>query len=351
MPPTTIVSAQARPFDVPLTAPFGIAGGVQDRVSNVVVEVALEDGSVGLGEAAPLPAYNGETQLAALGALSGFLPGLVGKEAARWRAIAHEASELAVGAARCAVETAVLDAFLRSRGMSMWSHCGGAERQLETDVTLPTGAAAEEARRWAARGFRMLKVKVGAATVDEDVARVIDVARAAPGCRLTLDGNGGLSERDATRLVDALARADVHVAFFEQPLVADDLAGLARLRRRVRVCVDESVTRPADCHAVASAGAADIVNVKIMKTGLLEALDTIAAARSVGLTLMVGGMVESSIAMSTSFCVAAGLGDFSFVELDTPLFFAEPRTLGGFTTDGPRLGPEGCDRGHGVRLV
>lgn len=346
-----IVDARATPLDVPLSAPFGIAGGVQARVENVLVEVRLEDGSVGLGEAAPLPAYNGETQAAALAALGDFLPTLVGKDAARLRPIADAARAMELGSARCAAETAVLDAFLRSRGTSMWDHFGGADETLETDVTLPTGAAAEEARAWAARGFRVLKIKVGAASPDEDAARVVEVARAAPSCRLTLDGNAGLDLVGATRLLDLLDRAGVAIALFEQPLAKDDLAGLSHLRARVRVCADESVVEPADCLTLARAGAADVVNVKIMKAGLVAAHDTILAAKAAGLGLMVGGMVESKVAMSASFCLAAGIGGFTWVDLDTPLFFAREITTGGFSSRGPRLGAEGCDLGHGVRVV
>src|SRR6188508_1292640 len=109
-----------RPFDVALTEPFGIAGGTQHICRNLLVEVGLEGGVLGIGEAAPFPAFNGETREDAERVLEASRERLIGIEAATWRAasrLAHEHLGEA-SSALCGFETALLDALTRSFGVS-----------------------------------------------------------------------------------------------------------------------------------------------------------------------------------------------------------------------------------------
>jgi L-alanine-DL-glutamate epimerase-like enolase superfamily enzyme len=140
---------------------------------------------------------------------------------------------------------------------------------------------------------------------------------------------------------------------FEQPTRADDWDGLrsVRERGRVRVAADESARSAADVARLAALGAVDVINIKIMKCALVEAWDMALATRALGLGLMVGGMVETELAMTTSACLSGGVGGFEFVDLDTPLFMAERPLRGGFQQDGPRLALDAIERGHGVSLL
>lgn len=351
-----ITALRAEPVSVPLTEPFGIATGVQLVAENVLCTLVLDDGTEGLGEAAPFPAVSGETRAQTLATLETLESAVVGEDARRWRRIASLCAELAPGApaARAAVETALLDALCRRAAISLWSFFGGAERELVTDLTIPTGSL-EHARASALRatkaGFATLKLKVGGVAHDLDVARLQAVAEAAPEARLVLDANASLSAEEAIALVDALGRARSRVALFEQPTPKDDLDGLRRVRElgRVRVAADESVRTAKDVARLFEARAADVVNVKITKSGVAEAIDIIHAARALGFDLMIGGMVETSLSMTASACLAAGIGGFRFVDLDTPLFLASSPVSGGFAQAGPRLGLSAIEAGHGVR--
>src|SRR5262249_7965815 len=120
------------PLDVPMKKAFGIAGGAQEAVRNVLVTVVLRGGARGYGEAAPLPAVNGETQGAALDALRRAADALVGEDTSRWRAFAERARDAcgASAAAACAVETAALDAWTRTLGVSLRTFFGGTEDAL-----------------------------------------------------------------------------------------------------------------------------------------------------------------------------------------------------------------------------
>jgi L-alanine-DL-glutamate epimerase-like enolase superfamily enzyme len=310
---------------------------------------------VGLGEAAPFPAVNGETQSDALAAIDRARLSLVGLDAARFRHVGKCVEGVASGApsARAALETAVLDAFTRHAGVSLFHFFGGAESTLLTDITIVTGDrehAERSARRAAESGFRTLKVKVGGVPLADDVERLHAITAAAPEARLVLDANAALSADDAVRLVEAVGRDKV--ALFEQPTAKGDHDAMRAVRQRAKVAVaaDESVQYARDVSALAAAGAADVINVKITKNGLLEAWDAILAARAAGLGLMIGGMVESPLAMSVSACLAGGIGGFSFVDLDTPLFMKNVETEGGFGQDGPRLDVSGIEAGHGVTV-
>jgi L-Ala-D/L-Glu epimerase len=351
-----IVHIQQQVVEVRLNQPFTIAGGSQGQAQLVVVRMTLEDGTVGLGEAAPLPAYNGETLADVSRAIDSARPRLLGQDATRWRHLAAEVAAVArhSGAARCAIETALLDALARRSGLSLWQWFGGAaEPALEIDVTIPIDSvevAERAAREWWARGFRSLKIKVGAA---EDVARVLAVVAAAPEAKLLLDANAGLSAEQAVALLSDVRQQGAQVALFEQPVARGDWTGLRQVREcGVRIALDESVVGASDVlDAARELGSDVVVNVKLMKAGLVAALDVVSAARAAGMGLMIGGMVESTLAMTTSACFALGLAGFEFADLDTHLFLVDSPFRGGLQLNGAQLSVAGVTAGHGVSLV
>jgi L-alanine-DL-glutamate epimerase-like enolase superfamily enzyme len=353
--PTTLSRLSVTPLDIPLHKPFGIAGGAQVVAANALVTVELADGTRGFGEAAPFPAFNGETQAASIAAVEAARALVQGEDARAWRRIAASLLGPAVhsGSARCAIEAAVLDALAKRARMPLWAFFGGAERWLSTDVTIPVGSieeGASEASARAAEGFARLKIKVGGAGAGHDAARVLRIHEAAPRAALMLDGNGGMSAEAALDLLSDLRARGVVPILFEQPVPGDDLSGMAEVARRggVPVAADESVASAADVLAVAAAGAARVVNIKPMKSGVAGALAIAETARAAGLGLMIGGMVEARLAMSLSACLAAGLGGFAFVDLDTPLFLASDPFTGGYAQEGERLDLWPIEAGHGV---
>jgi L-alanine-DL-glutamate epimerase-like enolase superfamily enzyme len=342
-------------LDIELNEPFGIATGAQLVARNVLVTVTLSDGTRGIGEAAPFPAVNGETQAAVLNALRGARPALLGLDAARWRPSAATAREAlrATPSALAGFESALLDALCRSWGCSLWSFFGGAEASLTSDITIPTGSV-EHARAAASRalgnGFTTLKVKVGGVPFEHDRTRLAAITEAAPSAQLVLDANASMSADVALELLRSLGAARSRVALFEQPTPKGDLDGLRTVRERggTPVAADESAGSAADVLALIAARAVDVINIKTMKCGIVEALDMIALARSAGLGLMIGGMVESQLAMSVSACLAAGSGGFGFVDLDTPWFMKNAPFEGGFEARGATLHVAHIDAGHGV---
>jgi len=341
----------ARKLDIPLVRPFGISRGTQHIAANVLLEMVLENGVRGWGEGAPFPAFNGETQEQALAACRAAEPLVAGIDVTESRALSERLwSECAASpSAICAIETAILDCQAKLRGVSIRELLGGVEKELVTDITITTGSVEEaesDARSFAA--FSMLKVKIGGGDPDVDVQRVATIRRVRPDARILIDANAGLSVEEAVQFARRVAGVDIEL--FEQPIPPGDWDALAEVRRRtnLRIAIDESVTRASDVTAAHARGAADVVNMKIMKSGVFGVLRIANRARELGLQQMIGGMVEGRLAMGTSASIAAGLGGFTYVDLDTPLFLADDPFAGGYVQDGERIDLRPVRLGHGI---
>ena len=351
-----VAGVAIQPWNVELLEPFGIATGAQLVAANVLVELTLESGARGLGEAAPFPAVNGETQADALRALKAAEPHLPGYDRSDALGLPSDvhAALLATPSALAALEMALLDAACRERGRCMFEHFGGKQAQLHTDITIPTGspeAAAAATRRALEQGFITLKVKVGGESFDHDLVRLRRIAETAPGARLLLDANASLRAEAALALVRGLGLHAEQVVLFEQPCRRGDYDGARRLREAgIRVAADEDARSVADVQRLHQERAADVVNFKLTKSGLTETLRMIGEAQRLGLGLMLGGMVETRLAMTVSACIAGGLGDFCELDLDTPLFMRDDRLTGGFAQAGPLLDVSALGPGHGVRI-
>ncbi|HMJ55143.1 MAG TPA: dipeptide epimerase [Polyangiaceae bacterium] len=355
MMPTTITSVTAKTMDLPLTEPFAIATGAASAAANVLVALTLEDGTVGLGEAAPFAAVSGETQGSSLRAIESAREWLVGRDVRAYRPLSAQLGE-ALGseaAARCALEMAIFDALTRHWHVPLWVFFGGQGTAIHTDMTITAGDADHAAKAAAAilaRGISTIKIKVAALSAEQDAVRLAAVRRVAPNAPLIVDANGGYTPEEAVRLLDRLDAHGVALELFEQPVSP---ANWAEFRRRtatkgVRLCADESARSAADVLRLIRDDAVDAVNIKPMKYGVVEALAIWHLTRAAGKRIMIGGMVESSLSMSFSVHLAAGLGGFSYADLDTPMFMQRDPFAGGFRQRGSELSVAHVEAGHGV---
>ena len=177
--------------------------------------------------------------------------------------------------------------------------------------------------------------------VEQDIRRLEAVHHALPDVAFIADANQGFTREDCLAFVHGVKRFGGRLALLEQPLAREDLDGLAAVRHLtgVPVAADESVRSLHDVMETLQKQAADYINIKIMKSGLLAALDMAAYARAAGLRLMIGGMVETRIAMGCSFGLVLGRGGFDVLDLDTPLLLATDPVKGGYRYEGPKLQP------------
>jgi len=222
---------------------------------------------------------------------------------------------------------------------------------VETDISIPIvrpERAGELAAGIVAEGVKTIKIKVGSG-LEADIARTVAVFEAAPGCQIILDANQGYNAPAAVELLEELARRGVRVRLFEQPVPKHDFNGLKFVTEqgRVPVAADETVFCAADALRVAATGSANVVNIKLMKSGLVEGMDIAAVCRAGHLDLMIGGMIETKLAMCCSAHFAAGNGGFNFVDLDTPLLLAEDPFEGGYNRQGGRYSLDHIQAGIG----
>ena len=352
-----IAGIEARALNASLKAPFTIAGARLEAVRNVAVRLDLTGGSSGWGEIPTLPTVTPEDQSTALAAARRAAEAWTGRDARRWRPLVEELRGTLPDAptVRAGMEMALFDALARHWEIPLFTFFGGAAARVVTDITIPI-CAPEEARRLAAeyrgRGFVTLKTKIGA-DVEEDIERVGAIREGHPTSDLILDANEGYDVAQTLSVLRALRRKALEPALLEQPLPRDDWEGQARLAREagVPVAADESCRSSEDAARIARDRLAHVINIKLAKCGVAQALDIIAIARASGLGLMIGGMVETRLAMGFSAHLAAGTGAFRWIDLDTPLLLAEDPVLHGYGADGPRYRLEHVTAGHGGELA
>jgi L-alanine-DL-glutamate epimerase-like enolase superfamily enzyme len=295
---------------------FTISRG--SKTEAVVVVAELSDGAHrGRGESVPYARY-GETPDGVVAAIEAMRSALV---AGLDRSTLQQA--MPAGAARNALDCAFWDLTAKQTGRRVSDLAGlGVPEPLVTAYTISLAspeAMAAAAERAAARP--LLKVKLGGGD-DEDGKRIAAVRRFAPQAELIVDANEGWRNDNIER--NLAACADSGVTLIEQPLPEGQDAALARIKRPIPICADESVHDRASLDALS--GKYDAINIKLDKTGgLTEALALAAEAERRGFTLMVGCMVATSLAMAPAMLVAQRA---AVVDLDGPLLLAQDRPGG-----------------------
>jgi len=340
MESTKIRSVQIEAINIPLNESFKIATGTKYNIENVLLIVQLENGIEGYGEAAPLEPINGENQATVLATLNSCRDFLIGLDVADYRQISKHLKSVfwAQITARCAVEMALIDAFTKSLGIPLYRFLGGAQNTLETDYTIDITTpeiARKNAAKLQGKGYRTIKTKVGKNLI-QDIDRLMAIKQGAPDCKLMLDANQGYTAPQAVHFLNELEKNNIRPELFEQPVVKHDLVGMKFVKEHtsVPIAADESVFTSSDAIRIVQTGCADLINIKLMKSGIVESLDIAAIARSAGIGLMIGCMLETRLGLSCSVHLAAGLGGFSFIDLDPHLDPSqEPFTKGADFSD------------------
>lgn len=303
----------------PIAGGFTISRGAKTEAVVIVAEVSRQsrDGKaiVGRGECVPYARY-GETPegtLADIQTMQDALGGGLDRQMLQ--------AQMRAGAARNALDCALWDLEARVAEKRIWDLLGRpAPRPLTTAYTISLGSPETMAEATAKAAHRpLLKIKLGG---DGDEARIAAVRKAAPEAELIVDANEAWTDGNLARHLAACA--DAGVTMIEQPLPAGNDQALARIKRPVSVCADESVHDRASLEGLRERY--DAINIKLDKTGgLTEALAMAEAAKALGFDLMVGCMVATSLAMAPALMIAQGA---RVVDLDGPLLLARDRDNG-----------------------
>jgi L-alanine-DL-glutamate epimerase-like enolase superfamily enzyme len=298
----------------PIKGGFTISRGSKHEA--VVVVATIDDGThAGRGECVPYARY-GESVEGVVVTIKSCASAVAGGVIR-----AELASLLPAGAARNALDCALWDLEAKRSGVRVAEHLGLALlHAVPTALTLSLGtpeAMAAKARE--AGAHPLLKLKLGG---DGDRERLAAVRGVVPQARLIADANEAWQPREIESLL-AAAKA-VGVELVEQPLAAGNDALLAEIDRTVPICADESVHGLASLEVLTARY--DAVNIKLDKTGgLTEAWLVARRARALGLRIMVGSMVATSLSMAPALILAQ---DADWVDLDGPLLLARDREPG-----------------------
>jgi len=315
----SLLRARLASYALPFLDAWPAAGGRLLERSGFLLELTDDEGRVGLGDAAPWPGFGIETSGSAGHALRGAMRKLLGLPADAFpRAIAQLTSLAPVAAApaaRHAIDLALHDLLAQRAGVPIAQFLGasGALTRVPANATIPRVGperTAELAAAAVAGGARTIKLKVGGVPVAQDVARVRALREAVgPEIRLRLDANQEWTAEEAIEALRALAPFGLEYA--EQPVSAEALADLARVRREsgVPIAADEAVRDLGSARHVLEEEAADILIVKPMVLGGLEAARIVTAqarARDVG--VVVTSLLESVVGRTGALHFAASLG-------------------------------------------
>lgn len=330
----TIVDTAAAIIRSPLATPFRIATGQHDELANVFLQLRTAEGLCGYGEAAVATHITGETIPQTLANLQAAAAALEGRTIDDAEAVCFEFAPAfaANHAGLAALEMALLDLAARMQAVPLYqlfAPAAGHPPRLTfaTDITIVIGTLAEArsvARQFAEKGFNAFKIKIGLEE-ELDLARVFAVREIAPDCKLILDANMAFCADRMLAFLERLESRGIRPVLLEQPVPKDDWAGLTVVTAALAgsgtlVCADESVASLADARRAIDSGAISAINVKSMKSGLLEGAAIARLANAHGLPVMLGAMMESAVSISASAHLAAGLGCCDFIDLDTTFF-------------------------------
>lgn len=352
-----IETIRIHPLTIALKNPFIISKGAHASADLLYLEVRLSNGVIGWGEAAPSPPFNGETQASGHKALRRLIPRLVGKSLESPSLLSEKLKRLLPGpaSARTGLEMALWDSWMRTYKIPLREFFGGGRLRVRTDMTVSMVPLEkiEETVEWIlSLGIRTLKVKIGR-NVEEDLERIRLVQKKAPGLPYYIDANEGYSLAEAKKLIAKLKKLKARPLFFEQPLSRSNWKGMKELSRicPFPIAADESISSLEDVWHLLEKKYAQIVNIKLMKLGLLDSWRTIQLCRRAGVSCMIGAMVESRLATTCAAHLASGTWPTAAIDLDTSFFLSREPLQGPEIQKGGTFDLSSIQSGIGITPV
>lgn len=338
-----IEDIQYKPLKIKLNGTFKVAFTEIDYAENVLIKIQTDDGVIGYGEAAPMPFVTGETAQSVEAALDLLKPGLIGLNPLALDKI-HEIIDGAIlsnTSAKCAIDMALYDIAGKAFGKPVYELLGGSSGKVQNDATIGIAAPEEMADKALyyveELGYNILKIKVGIDPKSDIEALKLIRKAIGPDIRLRVDANQGYTTSVAVGVLDSMEQLGVEA--IEQCLPAWDFEGSAYVRSKAKgiaIMLDESIHGPKDVMKAVKIGAADILNIKLMKCGGLYPGAQIAAiAQAAGLTCMVGCMLETRLALTAGLSLVAAKHVVTEADCDAFMYYNEAQTgvTGGFTIE------------------
>lgn len=303
--------------------PFTIATGTMHFAQNIFIRIHTEKGIYGVGECSAFPMIVGETQATCFEMAKDFASLWKNRDPLNIPERMNELHAYAAGNStiKSAFDMALYDISAKAAGKPLYAFLGGKKKSMETDLTIGIDTPemmAEKAVEFINRGARILKVKLGKQP-EEDIERIIQIRKATgDAIPLRIDANQGWTYEDALLVLSALGR--YHIEFCEQPMRRYNDHRLPELNRRspVPIMADESVFDHHDARRIIESRGCSYVNIKFAKSGgILEAQKINEVCSHYHIPCMMGGMLESRIALTAFAHFAAATSNIKFYDMDT----------------------------------
>lgn len=309
-------------FSIPMQ-PFTIATGTMDYAQNVFIRVHTDSGLYGVGECSAFPMIVGETQETCLAMAREFARLWIGHDALDITARLQQIHDFTAGntTIKSAFDMALFDIAAKNVNLPLYKFLGGDKRVVETDITIGLGSPedmAEKALDFKRSGANIIKVKLGKKAT-EDVERIRMIRQTVGSdIKIRVDANQGWSFDAAVYALQAIGKYNIE--FCEQPMRTwhnDRLPELMQLSP-VKIMADESVYNNHDARMQINSGSCHYINIKMSKSGgIFEAKKIHDIAAEKNIPCMMGGMLESRIALSAKLHFVYASPNIRYYDMDT----------------------------------
>ncbi len=339
----TITHTEIYKYTIPMV-PFTIATGTMENAQNLFIRIHTSEGITGVGECSAFPMIAGETQATCYEMAKDFAALWKGKPTTPIEERLADLDMFTAGnyTAKSAFDLALYDLAAKAAGKPLYAYLGGQKKMIESDLTIGIDTAekmAKTALAFLEKSVNIIKVKLGKQPAD-DIERIRQI-RSAIGSKIKLriDANQGWSYDDAVVALRALAEFDIE--FCEQPMRKwnDELLPTLCELSPIPIMADESVFTHHDAARLIRNKACDYINIKFAKSGgIREATRINQIAEENKIPCMLGGMLESRVALTAKVHFAMAHDNIKFYDLDTCLLghLTDPVT-GGVTYSGMQL--------------
>jgi L-Ala-D/L-Glu epimerase len=333
-----ITDIKIKRISVPLRTPFKTALRTVESVEDVIVEIYTNTGDIGFGEAPPTGVITGDTMGSIIGAIEDHIKKcIMGMDVENIEAIMHKLNGCIVKntSAKAAVDIALYDLYGKLYKAPLYKLLGGFRNEITTDITISVNEPEEMVRDSidaVKRGYTTLKIKVGKDS-KKDMERMKAIRQAIGyDVNLRIDANQGWKPKEAVKVLSEIEDAGLQIEFVEQPVIAHDVDGLKFVTDNVSIPVlaDESIFSPMDALNILQRRAADLVNIKLMKTGgIYNALKICSLAEIYGVECMIGCMLEAKVSVTAAVHLACAKSVITKIDLDGPVLCKEDPINGG----------------------
>ncbi|MCF6465767.1 dipeptide epimerase [Clostridium sp. Cult2] len=341
-----INDVQVGEIQIPLKKPFKTALREVRVLQNVVVKISTDTGHIGYGEAAITPVITGDIKGSIKGAILEHIGlKLIGKPIDEFEDLMETLHNSLVNnpSPKAAVDMALYDLYGQLYNIPVFKLLGGYRNEIITDITISVNEPEEmvqDSINAVEKGYKTLKIKVGK-DWKKDLERLKAIRKAVGyDIKIRADANQGWRPKEAVMVIRKMEDLGLDMELIEQPVKAYDIDGLKFVTQNVitPILADESCFSPLDAINIIQNKAADMVNIKLMKTGgIYNALKICSIAETFGIECMLGCMLESKIGLTAASHLAGGKKAISKFDLDSPNLLSQDPITGGAEYDEYRI--------------